>query len=186
MIGAGRAPRKGRRAQGFPSAANVAIRLRFITFPELRQPPRVGPVRAAHKSASAPSSGTGRQTGFMKREPIDSSKDGTVFYALIAGRGQFDLKGQVVAVLWSVLDRPSAQGPIGIKVSAKQLAEAPRILCSSTYRLMAPAARSRIYGCYGRPYPYYGTPGWYGPYRRPYAPMAGGNYAYQSQAANVR
>lgn len=46
----------------------------------------------------------------------------------------------------------------------------PRISRSIIYQLVTHNGGARIYGYYGRPYPYYGSPGRYWPYRRPYPP----------------
>ncbi|MGH7488408.1 MAG: PRC-barrel domain-containing protein, partial [bacterium] len=95
-------------------------------------------------------------------------QNGAVEYVLIEGRDDFDLKGALAAVPWSGLQPPQPQGNITLKISADQLRQSPRINPDIVYELNTPGWRSRIYGYYGYPYPYYygrrGAYSWYGAY----------------------
>lgn len=110
----------------------------------------------------------GRDAGRVNSMIIDT-KDGVVEYLLIEGRGNFNLNGQLVAVPWSIVQQPRGKGAIGLTVNRKYLNRAPRIPSAELNRLDTAAWRTRVYGYYGRPYPYYGSTAWYG---YPPAPIA--------------
>lgn len=104
----------------------------------------------------------GRDAGRIDRIVLNT-ENSAVDFVIVAGRGNLDLNGQVIAVPWSALEPPTAdQGPITIKVSADKLAQAPRVDSNVLGNLAEPRVRGDVYGYYG--YPYWG-------YRyRPYAP----------------
>jgi sporulation protein YlmC with PRC-barrel domain len=71
-------------------------------------------------------------------------KNGNVDFVLIEGRGNLDLDNKLVALPWSVFERPSERGAIQIKIQAKQLEQAPRIDRNLLYELNTPEWRSRV------------------------------------------
>jgi sporulation protein YlmC with PRC-barrel domain len=95
---------------------------------------------------------------------ILNTENGAVDFVIVAGSGNFNLNGQVIAVPWSVLKPPATpRGPITVTVSAGKLAQAPRLDPNVLGRLEEPRMRADVYGYYGYPYrPYYGYR--YGPY----------------------
>ncbi|HEU5019484.1 MAG TPA: PRC-barrel domain-containing protein [Pseudolabrys sp.] len=103
----------------------------------------------------------GTNAGRVNSMVIDT-KNGVVEYVLIEGRGDFDLNGQLIAAPWSIIQQPRGKGAIGLKVDRKQLDKAPRISSAELNRLGTAGWRTRVYGYYGRPYPYYGSAAWYG------------------------
>lgn len=114
----------------------------------------------------------GHDAGRVNSMVIDT-KNGVVKFVVIAGRGDFDLRGRLIAVPWSIVKQPHNKGPISLTVNAKKLEGAARISRSELYKLRTLGWRRRVYGYYGRPYPYYGSLAWYGAYRSGYPYSAG-------------
>lgn len=141
---------------------------------KMQQKTRIPLLPAADLVGRAVTDAHGHDAGRVDSMVIDT-KNGVVEYLLIGGRGNFNLNGQFVAVPWSVVQAPRGKGAVALTISAKKLKKAPRLTQSALYELGTPAWRSRVYGYYGRPYPYYGSSAWYGPYRPyPYSAAAPG------------
>ena len=100
---------------------------------------------------------------------ILNTENGAVDFVIIAGGGNFNLNGNVIAVPWPVLEPPTAgRGPITIKISSEKLAQAPQLNPNMLGNLEQPQTRSGVYGYWG--YPYWG-------YGRPYGGYAAGRVA---------
>ena len=118
----------------------------------------------------------GRGAGRIDRIVLDTV-NGAVDFVVVAGHGDLDLNGAVIAVPWSEIVPPkSAQGPIGIKLSVDKLSQAPRLDPDALATLDEQRTRAGIYGYYGYgryagpvPYGCYGygwRPGYFaGPYQ---------------------
>ncbi|HZD91532.1 MAG TPA: PRC-barrel domain-containing protein [Pseudolabrys sp.] len=122
----------------------------------------------------------GQDAGRVDSMVLDT-KNGVIEYLIIGSRGNFNLNGQLIAVPWSAVQTPRGKGAVGLTISLQKLENAPRVSRNALYRLGTSAWRNRVYGYYGYPYPYYGSPTWYGPYRPGYpytasTPGMGGVY----------
>lgn len=92
----------------------------------------------------------------------------------VAGRGNFNLNGNVIAVPWPVFEPPtSGQGPLTIKVSADKLAQAPQLNPNIISALEQPRTRGDAFGYWGYPSWGWGYGSW-GYRGGPYGPYAAG------------
>lgn len=105
------------------------------------------------------------------------TRNGSVDYVMVAGRDDFNLNGQLVAVRWSDLQQPAAKGAITINLSANQLQQRPRINRNFIYQLNSPGGRAGLRGNGNYP-PYYRRYGRFtecGPYPGGWIGYAGQN-----------
>ncbi len=90
---------------------------------------------------------------------VINTETGMIDFAVIGGRGNFNLNGNVIALPWAAVEAPiPARGPITIQVSAEKLAKAPELNPNALGNLEQQQARRDIYGYYG--YPYWGRWGY--------------------------
>lgn len=88
---------------------------------------------------------------------VVNTESGMIDFAIVGGRGNLNLNGNVIAVPWAAVEAPiPGRGPITIRVSAEKLAKAPELNPNALGNLEQQQTRRDIYGYYG--YPYWG--GW--------------------------
>ena len=93
---------------------------------------------------------SGNDAGRIDSLVIDD-RSGKIEYVLIEGSPNFDLRGQLVAVPWSLIDLGPGARIISIGVTGDELRHAPLIDRSLVYQLVAPNWQTRIYGYWGYP-----------------------------------
>jgi len=96
-----------------------------------------------------------------------NTANGAVDFVTVAGRGNFHLNGEVIALPWAaIMPTENASGPITLKIAAAKLEKAPRLNPDEIAALEQQRTRAGIYGYYGyRYWPYAGPDGRYAFYR---------------------
>lgn len=123
----------------------------------------------------------GHDAGKINRVVINTA-NGALDFVIVAGNGDFNLNGNVVALPWEAIATPiAAQGPIKISIAAARLQKAPLLNPGAVASLETSNARAGVYGYYGYRYAPYGVGYGYG-----WAPgVLGGRNAYPGGAGNI-